>query len=132
MAPAAPGGSAAAAPTPAERRAAASWNSAALRTQLKSAEAAMPQTLRESVPAIEFSPAMLKNLLGKGSEHVIPADDDRPLTASEVGAVLLLWARRRVRQQQLRSRLTEQFRRTGKVARRLKQIMAGRPVPPAP
>ena len=46
--------------------------------------------------------------------------------------MLLLWARRRVRQQQARSLLTERFKRASKVARRLKQIMAGRAIPPTP
>ena len=105
---------------------------AALRAQLKAAEAALPNSLREAVPEMEFSASMLRNLLGKGSEAVVPADNGEPLSQSEVAAVLLLWARRRVRQQQARSLLTERFKRASKVARRLKQIMAGRAIPPTP
>ena len=144
-----------------------SLKSAALRTQLKAAEASLPNALREAVPEIDggLTSAMLQRLLGKGSEAVLPPDDGNALGSSEVAAVLLLWARRRVRQQQARTQLmatlstrpispqispdltphlshisplqartqlTELFRRTSKVCRRLKQIMAGRPVPTPP
>ena len=46
--------------------------------------------------------------------------------------LLLLWARRCLRRQQTRQRLTRQFRSMSKLVRMLKTIMAGRPVPPQP
>ena len=111
------GGAPASAPT---------WNSTALQSKLRAAEASLPTSLIDAVPDTDFSVPMLAKLLGAGAESVLPTDSGRPLSRTQVAAVLLLWARRCIVRQQTRTKLTEQFRRVSKTWRRLKVVMAGR------
>ena len=97
-----------------------------MRAKLRAAEANLPDSLVNAVPDTDFSVPMLQKLLGQGSESCLPTAGSTPLTRKQVAAVLLLWARRCLKRQDMRFRLTEQFRRVSKTWRRLKVVMAGR------
>ena len=77
---------------------------------------------------LQFSGRTMTQLLGPGSEAILPADD-RIMKPERVAAALQLWARRRLRRSQTRSKLVDWAKRVSAVTRRLKQRLAGAKLP---
>ena len=74
----------------------------------------------------------LKQLLGPGSEAILPSDDGE-MPPERLAAALLIWARRRLRRSQTRAALVRHARAVSGLARKLKQKTSTMPKPaPAP
>ena len=71
----------------------------------------------------------LKQLLGPGSEAILPSDDGE-MPAERLAAALLIWARRRLRRQQTRNALVRHARAVTGLARKLKQKTSTMVKPP--
>ena len=71
----------------------------------------------------------LKQLLGPGSEAILPSDDGE-MPPERLAAALLIWARRRLRRSQTRNALVRHARAVSALARKLKQITSTMPKPP--
>ena len=104
---------------------------AEIRAMLEEASAVVPDSLREMVLTmnIQHTGRTLQQILGPGSESLLPADDTM-MKPHRIAAALQIWARRRLRRQQTRLELVRWARQVSSVTRKLKQRLSGAKMPP--
>ena len=106
-----------------------SEHDATVRAMLDSVAKEVPLPLRDMVDGISHTGRSLRQLLGAGSETILPSDD-RQMLPDRLAAALLMWARRRLRRSQTRQLLVRGAVRVSSLRRRLAQKMSSRPKPP--
>ena len=104
---------------------------AAVRAALDEVLPSVPSSLKEACVGIEHTGRSLRQLLGPGSEAILPADD-RMMPPQRLAAALLTWARKRLCRSQTRKWLVKTASGMSGLTRKLAQKMASRPPAPYP
>jgi len=99
-----------------------------VRTVLDQVLPTVSQSLIDKCAGIEHTGKTLRELLGPGSEAILPGDN-RIMPPQRLAAALLLWARKRLCRSQTRKSLVKMAVNVTKLTRRLQQKMASRPPP---
>ena len=99
---------------------------AAVRATLDEVLQFVPAYLIESCGEISHTGRTLRQLLGPGSEAILPADD-RSMPAERLASALLLWARKRLCRSQTRKWLCGTAGSVTKLTSKLRQKMSSRP-----
>ena len=106
-------------------------HNALVRAHLDSVAAMTPASLVALTNGIVHTGRSLAQLLGAGSEAILPSDD-REMPAERLAAALLIWARRRLRRSQTRAELVKAAVAVSGLTRKLRQRMASVPKPAVP
>ena len=101
---------------------------AAVRAALDEVLPSVSPALRETCQGIVHTGRTLRQLLGPGSEAILPADD-RTMKSDRLAAAMLMWARKRLCRSQTRNELVRRAVVISNLTRKLKQKMASRPPP---